>query len=108
MKDENILQFPKDKIFRERLPDSEQIKKMKEKGLQNFADYLSSDITDNILHDLGNYGIDIEEDSFLKDFYFATMILDAAIYRSLQIEHPMHEYINAHVEVMNKEPIDKT
>ena len=109
--DANILQFPKSKIYRERMPDIEEINKLKEKGMQNFADTLVNDISDNILHDLSSYGIDIEDDVFIKDFYFTTMILSAAIYRSLKVEHPMHSYIDTHVQVIEKseeEMLDKT
>ena len=88
-----------------------QINKLKEKGMQNFADTLVNDISDNILHDLSSYGIDIEDDVFIKDFYFTSMILSAAIYRSLKVEHPMHSYIDTHVQVIEKseeEMLDKT
>lgn len=98
----NILEFPKHKIFRERLPDIEEITKLKEKGLQKFADAVVADIVDNILEQLDNYGIDIEDEIFIKDFYFTTMILGASVYRSLNIEHFMHEYIDKNVQVLEK------
>lgn len=98
----NILQFPKHKIIRERLPDIEEINKLKEKGLQKFADFISSEISDNMLEHLSSYGIDIETDAFIKDFYFATMILNAAIYRSVDLDHPMHEYINNNIQMTEK------
>lgn len=98
----NILEFPKHKIVRERLPDIEEINKLKEKGLQKFADAVTSEIVDNILEHLDNYGIDIEDNTFIKDFYFTTMILSASIYRSLNVDHPMHEYIDNNVQVMEK------
>ena len=96
----NILEFPKDKIVRERLPDIEEINKLKEKGLQKFADAVISDIVDNIQDCLDNYGIDVEDESFIKDFNFTNMILSASIYRSLNIEHPMHEYIDKNVQLI--------
>lgn len=99
----DILQFPKSKIVRERTPEIEELTKLKEKGLQKFADALSEDLTDNILHDLSQCGINIEDDTFLKDFYFATMIMNACIYRSVGIEHPMHEFIDKNVQVKEKE-----
>ena len=98
----NILEFPKDKIVRERLPDIEEINKLKEKGLQKFADAVISDIVDNIQDCLDNYGIDVEDESFIKDFNFTNMILSASIYRSLNIEHPMHEYIDENVQLIGK------
>lgn len=98
----NILQFPKSKIVREQMPNIEALEKLKEKGMQKFADALVDDISDNILHELSGCGIDIENDLFIKDYYFVTMIMSAAIYRSLDIEHPMHDYIDKHIKVIDK------
>lgn len=103
----NILQFPRSKIVREQLPNIEELEKLKEKGMQNFADALVEDISDNILNELNGCGIDIEDDSFIKDYYFVTMIMSAAIYRSLKIEHPMHDYIDTHIKVIHKNSDEK-
>ena len=100
----NILQFPKSKIVREQVPNIEELNKLKEKGIQKFADALVEEITDNILHELNGCGIDIESDVFIKDFYFVNLIMSAAIYRSLDIEHSMHDYIDKHVKVIDKNP----
>ena len=99
----NILQFPKHKIVRERLPDIEEINKLKEKGLQKFADAVSGEVAEHILEHLDSYGIDVENDVFIKDFYFTITILTASIYRSLNIEHPMHSYIDSRVCIETKD-----
>lgn len=95
---EKILQFPKDKIVRENM-NNEYIEKMKTIGTKNFADALCDDIEQNILIELSNYGIDVEKDTFVKDFYYASSIYRATVYRALNIPHDLQKFIDEHVNI---------
>lgn len=102
--DNNIVEFPKHKIIRDPIPDIEEIKKMKKKSVRNLADNLANEICDSLITDFDNYGIDTEKDSFVKDFVFLSSIVSATIYRTLEIDHELHEFIDTMVNVVE---IDK-
>lgn len=104
--DDNVLQFPKNKIVRENVIDIEVIEKYKEKGIQNFADKVIDDMVANILGDLENYGIEIDTEQFSKDFSLASDSLRATVYRSFGIEHSLHEFVDNNIEIVPKE-VDK-
>jgi hypothetical protein len=97
MTEPNVVQFPKSKIVRETIPDIEELNKVREKGIRNFADTLVADISSNILGDLDNYGINIDNDSFLKDFHFLVATMSAAVYRTLEVDHPLHKFMDENV-----------
>lgn len=101
---DNILSFPTEKIVRHNPSfTQDMVEKMKEKGIQNFADILVQDMTSNMLHELSNYGLDIEKDDFGKDFMFLAGILSALIYRSLELKHEFHQFIDESVNII---PLD--
>lgn len=105
----NIVEFPKSKIVRDGALNTEAVNKLKEKSTQNFADTLVQEITESLLLELDNYGIDTEADHFNKDFYFLVSILSAMIYRSLELEHDFHNFLDSYVKVSEvKTPLDNT
>lgn len=95
----NIVEFPRHKIVRDGSLNSEAIEKLKEKSVQNFADALVEEFTETLLYELDNYGIETESALFTKDFYFLVSILSAMIYRSLNLEHDFHDFLDTHVKV---------
>lgn len=114
MTSNNIVEFPKSKIIRDGSLNSDTINKLKEKSTLNFADALTQDITEALLQELDNYGIDVESPNFTKDFYFLVSILSAMIYRSLNLEHDFHNFLDTYVKVKEtdeeepEEPLDKS
>jgi len=110
MTEPNIVQFPKDKIVREALPDIEELNKVKEKSIKNFADTITEDMSSNILFELDNYGIDTQTEDFMKDFHFLVATMAATIYRTLSVEHPLHKFMSDNVVITlvdeNQIPID--
>lgn len=102
---ENILQFPKSKIIRENM-NIEYLDKMKETGIKNFADAICDDIEDNVLRELDGCGIDIEAEKFIKDFYFSSTVLKATIYRTLGIDHDLHQFMDENVTIQIKDEVD--
>lgn len=105
MSSENIVEFPKSKIIRDGSMNSEIINKMKEKSTQNFADDLTQDLTTMLLTELDNCGIDIEDSQFTKDFYYLVSILSAIVYRTVDLKHEFHEFLDNSVVVKIAEPI---
>jgi len=102
MSDEKIVQFPKNKIVREAPVDIEVLEKAKEKGIQNFADNIMEDIVSYMIGDLENYGIDVESDQFIKDFSLTADSLRATIYRSFDLNHGLHDFIDNNVNIVPK------
>lgn len=97
--DSTILQFPRSKIVREILPESEELKRLKAKNTQNFADTLVQDLSEEILVALSEVGLETDGGSFNKDFHFFVGTLQAMVYRSLDIEHDLHQFIDENVKI---------
>jgi hypothetical protein len=101
MKQEStILEFPKHKIVREHVPEAQEILRVKEKNKKKFADVLVEDLTQEILYMLSDVGIDTERDDFTKDFHFFVGTLYSLVYRSLDMEHDLHKFIDEHVKLI--------
>lgn len=86
---DNILSFPKDKIVR--VPSAEILEKLKSQGTKNFADGFADEIGTSLFMELEGGGLDCEDDMFAKDFTFLMTSLKSLIYRSLDLEHPLHK-----------------
>ena len=107
MTSNNVLEFPKSKIIREQLPDSDELKKMKKKAVKSLADSLTAEVCDTLLSDFDNYGIDTEKETFIKDFVFLSSIISATIYRTLEIDHDLHDFIDTMVNI-EEDGLDET
>ena len=101
-----IVKFPESRIVREVPPNIEEIAKAKEKGLQKHAETIVEDLILNILDAMENYGIDTETDNFQRDFSFAADAMRASIYRSFNIEHPLHTFVDTNVQIVKAENMD--
>lgn len=98
----NVVEFPKSKIVREVPHNIEAIEQAKERGLQKFAEEVVDDMIDNLLHDLDSVGVETEGDTFRKDFSLTIDALRATVYRSFNLQHHMHEFIDRNIKMMNK------
>jgi hypothetical protein len=104
-----ILQFPKNKIVREVPIDNERLEKAKTQSVKNFAESLVANIGENILLDLEQgAGLEVtpKNEDFTRDFFFALDVLRATIYRQLELDHHLHDYINEHVKVSKLDDMD--
>lgn len=102
----NVVEFPKHKIVRDNSIDAEAVAKKKQKGLEAFADNLTQEITENMLMDFDNSGINIESDTFTKDFHFLVGILTATIYRTMDLKHDLQDFIDDRVRIVKDEEYD--
>jgi hypothetical protein len=99
----NVFKFPEHKIVREIPPQIEEIEKAKEKGKQNYAEELIVDLAENLLGALDSYGLDQDSKHFDKDFSFAMEAFRALIYRTLSINHHLHDFIETSVSLLKKD-----
>ena len=99
----NVFKFPEHKIVREIPPQIEEIEKAKEKGKQNYAEDIITDFAESMLGALDSYGIDQDSKNFDKDLAFAVEAIRAMIYRSLSLDHHLHDFVDSHVSVLKKD-----
>ena len=99
----NVFKFPEHKIVREIPPQIEEIEKAKEKGKQNYAEDIINDFAESMLGALDSYGIDQDGKNFDKDLSFAVEAIRAMIYRSLALEHHLHDFVDTHVSVLKRD-----
>ena len=99
----NVFKFPESKIVREIPPQIEEIEKAKEKGKQNYAEDIAVDFAESMVAVLDSYGIDQDNENFDKDLAFTVETIRAMIYRSLDLKHHLHEFIDNNVSILKKD-----
>ena len=52
-----------------------------------------------MIHTMGENGIHVTEESFIKDIGFIIEVTKGVIYRSMGIPHPTHEFFEALVDL---------
>jgi trimethylamine:corrinoid methyltransferase-like protein len=100
MKQSNIVKFPANKIVREILPNHEEIERNKAKSKQKWAEEVVEDFVANMMDALDNYGITVDGPEFNKDFSTAIDMLRATIYRTMDLPHHLHHFIDNNVEAV--------
>ena len=100
-----IVNFPTSRIVREVQPNIEEVEKAKEKGKQEYADGIVAEVATELLAELENYGIELEDDNgkFNKDFLFLTDVLKSVVYRNMDLNHPLHEFVDENVAIFDDE-----
>lgn len=101
----NVFKFPESKIVREVPINIEEIEKAKEKGKKQYADGIVTEIAAGLLAELENYGIELDDDkgNLSKDFLFMTDVLKSIVYRNMQIDHPLHSFVDDNVSIFDNE-----
>lgn len=99
----NVIKFPKENPrinAQETLSDvQKKIDKAKEKYVNSLVDHHCS----QLLAGISLSGIEIETDEFMKDFAFTVETVRSSMYRSMGIEHPLHEQIDEAIDVVEAE-----
>jgi hypothetical protein len=95
VKSSNVVQFPKSKIVRDGV-NVEQLREIREKSLQNFAEELTNEIASNIIADLSAAGLDLDKKNLVDDLSFVFFGLRSAIYRTMDLEHPLQTFVDEH------------
>ena len=60
-------------------------------------------MAENLLASLDSYGLDQDSKHFDKDFSFAMEAFRALIYRTLSINHHLHDFIETSVSLLKKD-----
>ena len=64
-----------------------------------FAEELNQKIILQMIHTLGENGISVSDDSFIRDLGLIIELTKGSIYRSMGIPHPTHAFFEALVEL---------
>ena len=91
---DNIVKFPS-KVFKTK-------RKIKKPNLNylrlaedmSFADNLTESLIVQLVHSLGDNGIDVSRQDFIKDLAFIIEGIKSAIYRDLNIKHDMQPLVD--------------
>lgn len=97
MAKDNVLQFPRDR----------KVKVDNTGGLAHehmiFTENLVEALVVNMIHNLGENGIDIDSPDFLRDTSFLVELLKGMIYREGGLPHPLHNFTKLFVGVVEEE-----
>jgi len=64
-----------------------------------FAEELSESLIVQMIHTMGENGIDISENSFVRDMSMVIELVQGSIYRDLELEHPTHKFMEEFVDI---------
>ena len=64
-----------------------------------FAEELNQKIVVQMIHTLGENGIDVADKSFIRDLGLIIELIKGSIYRSMGIPHPTHAFFEALVDL---------
>ena len=64
-----------------------------------FAEELNQKIILQMIHTLGENGVSVTDDSFIRDLGLIIELTKGSIYRSMGIPHPTHEFFEALVDL---------
>ncbi|SVC35873.1 uncharacterized protein METZ01_LOCUS288727 [marine metagenome] len=93
----NVVQGPWPKTKRKvKLPDETAIELQERLG---FAEELTQTVIVQMMHTLGQNGIDISDNAFVRDMALVIEMTKGSIYRSLDLNHITHGLFEALVEL---------
>ena len=92
MKDDNIIQFPTNRIVEKSTSgppkDDKTAKKVRDQQTKQFVETSVDDISINLLRQFYNMAIKTNRDSFTKDLAILVDVMRGLIYRDFDIKHP--------------------
>ena len=80
-----------------KLPDKDIIAVQQKNG---FAGELSESLIVQMIHTMGENGIDISENSFIRDMAMVIELVQGSIYRDLELKHPAHKFMEEFVDIV--------
>ena len=94
---ENVIQGPWPKSKRKvKVPDEEFLQLQEN---IEFAEELNQIIIIQMVHTMGENGIGVSDESFIRDLGLIIELTKGSIYRSMGIPHPTHEFFEALVDL---------
>lgn len=95
-KDDKVIQFPKRgnvnteiKIDNKALGLHEDLK---------YADHLTEGLVINLIHNLGENGIDTDGEEFIADVAFLIEFVKSTIHRDMGIKHPLQKLVDMFID----------
>lgn len=99
---DNLLQFPKARIVRDVSElNNQKLLEAQAKGTVNFADSIATEYVEDFAVSLQSIGVDTNKEVFAKDLNFLHGVVSGIVYRALDIAHPMQDFIDDHVVVID-------
>ena len=90
-----VIQFPvKGKVHKDVVIDNTD---MELREVLMFADHLTEGLVVNLIHNLGENGVDTSSSEFIRDIGFTIELVKGIIYRDENIPHPMHDLVDLFV-----------
>lgn len=99
----NILKFPENRIVRGRPINKEQFNENIAEHKIKYVDYIISKNMSKLYAKLGLEGINTETEQFYKDYSFTVESLRSALYRAMEIEHPIQDFVDTHFQIKDEE-----
>ena len=94
---DNVIQGPWPKSKRKvKVPDEELLQLQEN---MEFAEELNQKIIIQMVHSMGENGIGVSDNSFIRDLGLLIELTKGSIYRSMGIPHPTHEFFEALVDL---------
>ena len=94
---DNIIQGPWPKSKRKvKIPDEEFLLLQEN---MDFAEELNQKIVIQMIHTLGENGIDVADAAFIRDLGLIIELIKGSIYRGMEIPHPTHAFVEALVDL---------
>ena len=110
MADDNIIQFPLDKIVRKTTKSNSSkaekqfAERIKQKQTKEFCDTAVDDISMNVLRSFVDLALKTQNQSFTKDLALLIDVLRGLIYRDFNINHPAQRLVDKLVKIsINKQ-----
>lgn len=97
-----ILQFPKNKIVREFHLSDEDKAKIVNKQKREFAEYVLNELVRELYAHFEDFEFDTNDGNFVKDLSYTVDAARATIYRSLGLDHHLHEHIDENINLVDK------
>ena len=91
-----IIQGPWPKGKKVKLPDQDAIKQQED---LDFANELSETLMIQMIHSMGENGINIQDKFFVRDMGYLLEVVKASIYRNGDFSHPMQQMIESCTEL---------
>ena len=95
---DKVIEFPKNKVVRE-IPEEVHIERQA-KADQKLADTIVDEVAGLMITELDNYFVPVTEKQFAKDIILVVDALKAAVYRSFDIDHHLHPFIDDNVKLI--------
>lgn len=95
----NILAFPENRIVRGKILSKADFNDDIAEHKIKFIDFLLAKNMSMLYTKLGLEGLDTETEQFYKDYSFTVETLRSAIYRSLNLGHPIQDFVDEHFKI---------